>query len=128
MTGSIEEHPGHWRQGAQTSPRSGVIVIPLPREIDMTNAEQAGAALRTAFAEGASIVIGDLTATTFCDSAGIRCLAMVNREAASRGAELRLAVVPGSAVSRVLELMDVVGVLHVYSGVQPAAAGEPQSR
>lgn len=123
MTGSVEEHPGHRQHAAQTPPRS-VVIVPLPGEIDMTNAEQAGAALRAAVAEGASIVIGDLTATSFCDSAGVRSLALAGQEAASRAVQLRLAVLPGGPVSRVLELMDVIDVLHVYPGMAAAMAGQ----
>ncbi|HEX6930527.1 MAG TPA: STAS domain-containing protein [Streptosporangiaceae bacterium] len=98
------------------------IVVTLPDEIDMTNADQVAATLHDAFAPGVRVVIADLTTTTFCDSAGIRELTLVHSRAAEAGSRLHLAVVPGGPVSRVLELMDLTGVLNVYPSVEAAAA------
>lgn len=101
---------------------SGAVVVLLPAEIDMTNAEHVAAQLREAIAAGAHTVIADLTGTTFCDSAGIRGLTLVHRTAAESGSRLNLAVAADGPVSRVLELMDLTSVLHVYPSVRAAAA------
>jgi len=100
----------------------GLATVTLPAEIDMTNADRVAAELSAAFASGVRVVVADMTATTFCDSAGVRGLTRVHREAAGSGARLHLAVVHAGAVSRVLELMDLTGVLHVYPSVDAAAA------
>jgi anti-sigma B factor antagonist len=100
----------------------GLATVKLPAEIDMTNADRVAAELSAAFAPGLRVVIADLTPTTFCDSAGVRALTRVHNEATESGRRLHLAVVAGGPVSRVLELMDLTSVLHVYPGVEDAAA------
>ena len=50
------------------------VVVALPAEIDMANADQVGQQLGSAFAPGVRTVIADMTATTFCDSSGIGML------------------------------------------------------
>ncbi len=98
------------------------VIVVLPEEIDMTNAERVAARLGEAFAPGVLLVIADLTTTTFCDSAGIRGLTLLHRSAAENGCRLHLAVAEGGPVSRVLDLMDLTGVLHVFPTVEAAAA------
>jgi anti-sigma B factor antagonist len=99
------------------------VIVSLPHEIDMTNAEQVGQQLRAAFAPGVHVVIADLTATSFCDSAGIRALTHVHAEAAGHAVQLRLAITPDGPVRRVLQLMDLVSFLHIYPSTE-AAAGD----
>ena len=99
------------------------VVVVLPAEIDMTNAEQVAAQLRGAFVSGVHLVVADLTKTTFCDSAGIRGLTLVHQRATESGTKLNLAIVDG-AVRRVLELMDLTGVLNVYPSVEAAATSD----
>ncbi len=98
------------------------VIVVLPEEIDMTTADRVAAQLSAAYAPGVRIVIADLTTTTFCDSAGIRCLTLLHRSAAEKGSRLHLDVAAGGPVSRVLDLMDLTGVLHVFSSVEAAAA------
>ena len=97
-------------------------VVLLPEEIDMTNADHVVTQLREAFAPGVTVVVADLTTTSFCDSAGIRALTIVHRKAAESGATLNLAVVADGPVSRVLKLMDLASVLNIYPGVEAATA------
>ncbi len=99
------------------------VVVVLPAEIDMTNAEHVAAQLREAFVPGARVVVvADLTMTSFCDSAGIRALTLVHQRAAESGSRLNLAVAADGPVRRVLELMDLTAVLHVYPSVEASAA------
>ncbi len=99
------------------------VVVELPEEIDMTNADRVAAQLRDSFVPGVRVVVADLTATSFCDSAGIRGLTLLHQKAAESGARLHLAVAAEGPVSRVLDLMDLTGVLNIYPSVQAAAAG-----
>ena len=110
----------------ETRELAGPVVVPLPREIDMTNAESVTAELVAAFAPGVQVV-GDLTSTTFCDSAGIRALALAHQHATQAKVQLRLAVPPDGAVRRVLEIMDLVAVLAIYPSVELAVAGSAGS-
>jgi anti-sigma B factor antagonist len=85
------------------SGRVSPTVVTLPGEIDMTNADRTGADLQAALAPGVTTVVADMTATTFCDSRGIRALVLAHKHAAASGAELRL-VVPSASVLRVMGL------------------------
>jgi anti-sigma B factor antagonist len=97
------------------------VVIALPAEIDMANADQVGQELRAAFAPGVRAVIADMTATTFCDSSGISMLVRVHRQAAANGAELRL-VVRSTAVLRALTVVQMDHLLPIYPSLREALA------
>jgi anti-anti-sigma regulatory factor len=48
------------------------VIIVLPAEIDMVNAEEVRDRLVEAASPGVAVVVADLTNTTFCDTAGFR--------------------------------------------------------
>jgi anti-sigma B factor antagonist len=98
-------------------------VVVLPVEIDVTNSELALGLLAAAMAPGVPVVIADLTATSFCDTSGVRALVQAHEQAGVRGAQLRLAVPRGGSVRRVLELTGLGRVLNVYPGLDEAIAG-----
>lgn len=101
------------------------VIVALPAEIDFTSQERAYDELYRAFALGATVVIADLTATTFCDCSSLRRLVAVERRAAARDAELRLVIPPGGPMRRLVQLMDLDQRAAVYpSVVQAAVAGE----
>lgn len=94
----------------------------LPAEIDLANADQVYTDLATAVAQHASLVIADMTATTFCDSAGVRALVRAVRNANASGAGMRVAA-SAPAVTRVLAITGVDRLIEVYPGVAAALAG-----
>jgi anti-sigma B factor antagonist len=98
------------------------VVVSLPAEIDMANAEWVSGQLRVAVAAGPKVVIADMTATTFCDSMGVRVLVLAHRHAAARGTELRL-LMPCPRVSRVMEVLGVDAVLPIYHSREQVLAG-----
>jgi anti-sigma B factor antagonist len=102
-------------------------VVTLPDEIDMDNADRVGADLQAAFAPGVTTVVADMTATTFCDSRGIRALVLAHKQAAASGAELRL-VVPSAGVLRVLAVLGLDGLLAIYPSLPEALATEPAAK
>lgn len=105
---------------AQPPERAGIsVVVTLPAEIDLANAGRAGADLLAAFAQGVTMVVADMTATTFCDCGGIRALVAADEHAAARGAELRLVVVSAS-VLRMLAVLDLDRRLAIYPSLQEA--------
>jgi anti-anti-sigma factor len=106
------------RQGRAGS----AIIVPLPAEIDLTNCEQVYDRLNAAFARGAAVVIADFTATWFCDCGSLHRLLTVQQRAASRGAQLRLVIPPGTLVRRVADLTGLDRELHMYSTTQEATA------
>ena len=65
-------------------------VIKLPVEIDMGNADQVGQRTAAAPGRGRGDAVVDMTATVFCDLAGIRTLVHAQHRAAAVGARLRV--------------------------------------
>jgi anti-sigma B factor antagonist len=98
-----------------------VAVTTLPAEVDIANAEQVRDDLLSVVTQDASLVIADMTATTFCDSAGISALVRVARQATAQGSGLRLAA-GAPAVARALALTGVDKLIAVYPSVAAALA------
>jgi anti-anti-sigma factor len=98
------------------------VIVGLPAEIDMMNAEVrdllVGAAL-----PGVAVVVADLTNTTFCDSSGFRELVAARTRLAAVGVELRLAIPPGN-VRRVMQVIALDQIVTPYPSVLAAAAGD----
>jgi len=93
----------------------------LPAEVDLSNAGLVRQDLLAVVAQGASLVIADMTATTFCDSAGVTALVRVARQATAQGSGLRLAA-GAPAVIRMLALTGVDKLIEVYPSVAAALA------
>lgn len=91
-------------------------VVVLPAEIDISNSGEVCALLLSVIRQDPEMITADLARTTFCDSAGIHAIVRANRQARSRGAELRLAV-GESRVTRILELSGLDRVIPVYRDV-----------
>jgi anti-sigma B factor antagonist len=108
------------------SPASTAIVS-LPGEIDVTNAPAVQTLITQALAPGVTVVVADLTATGFCDSAGLRHLLLAHRQIAQAGAQLRLAIPPDGPLGRVTELTGINRYVAVYPTLQRAVDGGPPS-
>jgi anti-sigma B factor antagonist len=100
------------------------VVVRLPDEIDMANAERVGEQLRSAFTRGAAVVIADLTPTVFCDSAGARQFLLAHNYADARDAQMRF-VIPGRNVLRVLKLTGLDQLLSIYPSLDAAVSAGP---
>jgi anti-anti-sigma factor len=101
-------------------------VVTLPGSIDISSARRIGEELGSVLASGATTVIADMTATTFCDSSGARILAAACERAAANNIEMRL-VVPSTFVLRALKLMGL-GKLPVYVTLDGALAHSDHDR
>jgi anti-sigma B factor antagonist len=97
------------------------VVVTLPAEIDIANADAVGEQLAAALAPGVTVVIADMTATTFCDSRGVRMLVLAQRQAVTHCAELRL-LLPNPRVMRVWRILGLETVLPVYQSLEEALA------
>jgi anti-sigma B factor antagonist len=100
------------------------VVITLPAEIDISNADRIGEELCAAFAPGIRAVIADMTGTRFCDSSGISVLVAAHRKATASHAELRL-VVLSTVVLRALTLVRIDHLLPVYPSLAEALKSKP---
>jgi anti-sigma B factor antagonist len=99
-----------------------VAVVTLPVEIDVTNADRVREELLSVLNEGAVPLVVNLSATTFCDSAGVGALVRTFRRASASDGEVRL-VVGTLAVQRVLAITGVDRLLDIYPSVAAALAG-----
>jgi anti-sigma B factor antagonist len=107
------------------APPLAPIIVTLPREIDITSAGDVEAQITAALVPGVAVVIADLTATSFCDSASLQRLLRASEKAAGSGTQLRLAISPGTTVARVMELTGLSRYIAVYPALQQAAYGGP---
>jgi anti-sigma B factor antagonist len=105
-----------------TATMGPLTVATLPAELDMATAPAIGEQVAAALAPGVHAVIADMTATTFCDSAGITMLIRAKKRATAHGAELRL-LLSCPNVLRVLKIQGVDAVLPVYHSLDEARAG-----
>jgi anti-sigma B factor antagonist len=97
------------------------VVVALPEEIDGLNAARVEEELVVAIGAGGT-VIADMSATTFCDSAGVRAVVQAWKQAAAAGGEVRV-VVGTSPVRRILNLTAMDQVLSIYDSLDAALAG-----
>jgi anti-anti-sigma factor len=100
------------------------VIVSLPTEIDIANAEDVGEQLRAAFTPGVTVVIADLSSTVFCDASGARQLIMAHKRAVASNHHL-LVVIPSSNVRRVLAILRFDRVLEIYSDLAAALATRP---
>jgi anti-sigma B factor antagonist len=105
-----------------TAATAPLTVVTFPAEIDMVTAGAIGEQVAAALAPGVHAVIADMTATTFCDSAGITTLIRAKKQATAHGAELRL-LLSRPNVLRVLKMQGVDAMLPIYHSLEEALAG-----
>lgn len=96
-------------------------VITMPDEIDAANAPQIRQALVQAAREDTAVLVIDMSATTFCDSAGVQAIIVARSEAASTDTQLRLVA---TAALRILTLVGVDHLIPVYPTLEAALAQE----
>jgi len=104
-----------------TATMAPLTVVTFPAEIDMATAGAIGEQIAASLTPGVHAVIADMTATTFCDSAGINMLIRAKKQAAAHGAELRL-LLPCPNVLRVMKIQGVDAVLPIYHSLEEALA------
>lgn len=101
-------------------------IVRMPDEIDIANAGRLVAELTSACDSGVSLVVADMTRTTFCDASGARMLVIAQKRAAESGVELRAAVA-SARVRRVLVLLGIDKILPIHPTVD-AACDQGQCR
>jgi anti-sigma B factor antagonist len=102
----------------------GVPVIIAPAEIDMAHAEPLRAMLAETAARGHATIVVDLSATRFCDSAGLHVLIRAHRMAVAEGGELRL-VIGSRSVPPIFAITGVDQVMPRFADRAGAVAPLP---
>jgi len=109
--------------GTGTAPDRGVrwsgrhAVVTMPAEMDITNASGVSDLLAAVAGQSPEVLTADMTATAFCDSAGVGALARALELAAERGGELRLAL-GDSPAARIIQLIGLDQIVPVYHNVE----------
>jgi phosphoserine phosphatase RsbU/P len=101
-------------------------VVTMPAEIDVTNSSDVSDLLTAVARESPEVITADMTATTFCDSAGVNALARAHELAAAGGIELRLAL-GDSPAARVIQLIGLDQIMPLYHDV-PQSLATPWER
>ena len=99
-------------------------VVTMPAELDITNTSEVSELLAAVIAQSPEVITADMTATTFCDSAGVHTIARAHQLAAGSGTELRLAL--GNApAARIFELTGFDQLIPVYQDIQQSLHTPP---
>jgi anti-anti-sigma factor len=96
----------------------GVVVARLQGEVDMSNADDLGAAITARVSPDAIGLVVDLAAVDYLDSAGIHVLFDLRQRLTRRGQAIRLVLGPDSPIATALE----------YAGVQRTLGASPTVR
>jgi anti-sigma B factor antagonist len=97
-------------------------VISVPAEVDVTNADKVRKCLLSVIGRGARVLVVDMTATAFCDCAGVSAIVDCFKRAAAEGASVRLAVT-APVVNRVFTITGVGRLVDIFPTVAAALAG-----
>jgi len=101
-----------------------VAMVTLPAEIDITIADAVREDLLSVINKGATLLVADMSATTFCDSSGVSALVRTYRRAMANACDVRL-VISSPAVARVLSLTGVDRLMPVFGSIAASLAGTP---
>ena len=99
--------------------RGSRALVRMPAEIDLTNADQARAALLAAAGQAPAVLIIDMSETTFCDSAGVQAIVVAYRQAAGTGTQFRLVT---TEVERILHLAGISDLMPIDRRLDAALA------
>ena len=94
-------------------------------EIDLSNARPILDTVAASTPDDTSLVVLDLSATTYLDSAGISALFRLAERLRSRRQDLRLVVPPGSPIRAVLALTHLDHVIQVDDALDAPFAVPP---
>jgi anti-sigma B factor antagonist len=94
-------------------------MVPMPAEIDIGNADRVRDLLLSVLDEGPAMLVVDMSATSFCDSGGVKALVGVYQRALADQAALRI-VIAAPVVQRVLAITGVDRLLDIYPTVAAA--------
>ena len=94
-------------------------------EVDLSNARPILDTVAASTPDHTSLVVLDLSATTYLDSAGISALFRLAERLRSRRQDLRLVVPPGSPIRAVLHLTHLDHVIRVDDALMDTSSAVP---
>jgi anti-sigma B factor antagonist len=111
--GSLDNLPVEWADQ--------LAIVALPAEIDSDDAEQLRDTLLAVLNRGITILLIDMTLTTFCGVAGASAIARAHQRALASGARVLVAA-PAPIVRRVLAIAGVDRLVSIYPTLAAARA------
>jgi anti-sigma B factor antagonist len=102
--------------------RGDLCVAAVQGEIDASNAAQIGERLRAPLTNRSTVLVVDLSGTTYVDSAGINLLFELAVELEHRQQRLRVVVPPASHVARMLGIAGLATVVPLHATLEAALA------
>lgn len=116
----------------ETARSGSTQLVRVAGELDLSNARALTDALAHAVPDDVTLVVVDLTGTTYVDSAAISSLFRLSQRLRDRRQDLRLVVPPASPIRAVIELTRLSQVIPVdetalrFPDVPPAHAALPR--
>jgi len=107
---------------------SGVPVVTLPAEVDVTSPDVLRAALLLAPRHGHATIVVDMTQTQLCDSSGLNMLVRAHKRAVAEGGELRLVIPDTSMLGGVLAVTGIDRLIPSFTSLDEALAETPAAR
>jgi anti-sigma B factor antagonist len=92
----------------------GVQVVRISGEVDLTNTIEVRDAISTVASPDATVIVVDLSETTYLDSSGIAMLFRLAERISQRRQELRIVVPANSPLRAALELTDLPQTIPVH--------------
>lgn len=89
-------------------------------EVDASNVHEVRGALRALVTNRSSVLVVDLTPTTYLDSAGINLMFALGDELGSRQLALRLVIAPGSSIARMCAITGLDKTYPTFATVEAA--------
>ena len=108
--------------------RGEVSIAAIEGEVDASNAAELGDGLRALLTNQSTVLVVDLSETTYLDSAGLNLLFILDGELSGRLQELRLVVPEGSPLGRTLAITGLDRAISTHAtrdvALSPAADAE----
>ncbi len=104
--------------------RDDVSIAAIEGEIDASNVHEMGERLRALLSNRSTLLVVDLSDTTYLDSAGINMLFELSGELTNRQQRLRLVVPASTPVLRMLTIAGLSGVVPTHE-TRASALAQP---
>jgi anti-sigma B factor antagonist len=105
------------------SEHGSALVARVTGEIDLSNADDIGAVIALQMSNQARMLVLDLTAIEYLDSAGMRLIFRLQEKLRARGQTLRLVIPGASAANDALRLAGVAGAVEILETAADALRG-----
>jgi anti-anti-sigma factor len=97
-----------------------IPVAAVHGEVDASNVAEVGAAVRALVTNHSSLLVVDLSPTTYLDSAGINLMFALGDELRGRQLSLRLVIKPNSSIARMLAITGLDKTYPTFPSVEAA--------